>query len=82
MREGGLRGQIVDYGEPESQGAKFSAVRGLSENLFVGNITRGICDVPYEQISRKPAVDREQAASILLAGAEYLPLSFTVGGRR
>ena len=78
--KGVYEAQIVDDGEPESYGAKFSAVRGLSKNLFDRNITRGICDVPVEQILRRPAVNGEQCANILLSGAEYLPLSFMVGG--
>ena len=80
MGDGGQRGPNRRRWRAESGlGAKFSAVRGLSRNLFVGHITQGICDVPYEQIWRKPAVDREQAAFILLVGVNYLPLSFMVG---
>ena len=80
MGDGGQRGpNRRRWREESGLGAKFSAVRGLSRNLFVGHITQGICDVPYEQIWRKPAVDREQAASILLVGVNYLPLSFMVG---
>ena len=80
MGDGGQRGPNRRRWRAESGlSAKFSAVRGLSKNLFDRNITRGICDVPVEQISRRPAEDGELSDNILLVGVDYLPLSFMVG---
>ena len=52
--------------------AKISAARGLEQNPFGWNITRGICDVPPEGISRRPAVVGGQSNAILLIGVDYL----------
>ncbi|EJK44837.1 hypothetical protein THAOC_36598 [Thalassiosira oceanica] len=62
----------VDDGGVGMSTAKFSAARGLLKNLFGWHITRGIFDVPNEQISWRPAVVGGQSSAILPVGGQWV----------